>query len=247
MDDYGAWAAVFLAIAAGGFLKGATGAGAPVVGVPVLVLLFDVQMAVAIMAVPNLVSNLWQGWQHRARALPARFTWRFALIAGVGAFVGSVMLASLPPDALLIGVALAVFAYIGFRLAMPDWILGLTPAIRLTPPVAAAAGVLQGATGLAAPVILTFFNAMQLARPVFIATISISFGLMALAQIPPLWFFGILTPERAVMSTAAVLPLLLAMPLGAYAARHVPARVFDRMILALLALIALRMLWRALI
>ena len=43
----------FAGIAAGGFLKGATGAGAPVVGVPVLAIVFGVPMAVAIFSVLN--------------------------------------------------------------------------------------------------------------------------------------------------------------------------------------------------
>ena len=43
-------------IAFGGFLKGATGAGAPVVGVPILALVFNVPMAVAVFSVINLLS-----------------------------------------------------------------------------------------------------------------------------------------------------------------------------------------------
>ena len=53
-------AALFLAFALGGIVKGATGAGAPVVAIPVIAIFFDVQLAVIIMAVPNLISNLLQ-------------------------------------------------------------------------------------------------------------------------------------------------------------------------------------------
>ncbi len=246
MEHASELAAIFLALAAGGFLKGAVGAGAPVVAIPVLVLFFDVPFAVAIMVIPNLCSNLYQGWQHRAKALPRDFTWIFGLVTAGGAIAGSIVLASVSPDLLLIGVAAAVFAYIAFRLARPDWILSQPAARRILWPVGAVSGLLQGATGISAPVILTYFNSMRLGRETFIATISVSFALMSLVQIPMLWAYGILDGTRTLYGLLAVLPLLGAMPLGAWASRHIPARQFDRLILALLALIAVRMLWKAL-
>ena len=45
----------------GGILKGATGAGAPIIAIPILTFLFDVPTAVASFTLPNLLSNLWQG------------------------------------------------------------------------------------------------------------------------------------------------------------------------------------------
>ena len=45
----------FLSLGLGGILKGATGAGAPLVAVPALALLFDVPTAIAIFSLPNLL------------------------------------------------------------------------------------------------------------------------------------------------------------------------------------------------
>ena len=56
--DFFSFAAIFLAFALGGILKGATGAGTPVIAIPVLTIFFDVQLAVIIMVMPNLISNL---------------------------------------------------------------------------------------------------------------------------------------------------------------------------------------------
>ena len=63
---------------------------------------------------------------------------------------------------------------------------------------------------------------------------------MAAAQIPLLLAWGVLTPIRAVLSAGALVPLLAAMPLGAALARRMSRAVFDRIILGLLTLIALR-------
>jgi uncharacterized membrane protein YfcA len=51
-------ALIALALALGGILKGATGAGAPHLAVPVLVVLRDVQFAVAVFVMPNIIPYL---------------------------------------------------------------------------------------------------------------------------------------------------------------------------------------------
>lgn len=234
------------AVALGGLLKGATGAGAPVVGVPILAMLFDVPTAVAIFVIPNLFSNIWQGWQYRASQVSRRFTWGFALAGGAGAGLGSVMLATLPQQALMGGLAAVVLMYIGFRLLRPDWKLASGAADRLVMPVGFVGGVMQGAGGISAPVSVTFLNAIRLDRAAFIATISVFFMIMSVVQIPLLASFGILTPHRAALSLAAMVPLFLAMPVGARLTRHVSKATFDRMILVLLTVIALKLVWDAL-
>lgn len=230
-----------LGLALGGVLKGAVGAGAPLLAVPILSMLYDVPLAVAIFTLPNLMSNTWQSWHFRAHQVTPGLTWGFALAGAAGAAVGSAMLVGLPSDLLLLGVAGAVFLYIGFRLARPHWALDLALATRLAAPAGFAGGILQGVVGISAPASLAFLNAIRMEREAFIATISIFFVAMSLVQIPLLSAWGVLTPSRALLSAAAILPLVAAMPLGAWLAKRLSREVFDRVILAILAVIALRL------
>ncbi len=154
--DPASLALAFVGIALGGFLKGATGAGAPVVGVPVLAIVFDVPMAVAIFSVLNLCTNIWQSWAFRSEVTELRFVWIFALMGAIGAIVGSVLLASLPVPLLMASLAGVVFAYIGLRLARPNWVLSRARGRQLGPYVGFVGGVMQGAGGLSAPVSITF-------------------------------------------------------------------------------------------
>ncbi len=234
-----------LALAAGGVLKGAIGAGSPVIAVPILALTHDVPFAVAIFTLPNLLSNLWQGWAYHGSGISPRFTWTFALAGAAGAFLGSLLLAWLPGESLMAGVALVVFVYIAVRLARPHWVLSRAAAGRFAAVAGLVGGVMQGAGGISAPVSVTFLNAMKLERAAFIATISVFFAAMSVVQIPTLWGLGILTPERLVLSLLAAIPLFAAIPVGAWLARHVSREKFDRIILGLLAVIALRLLWAA--
>lgn len=235
-----------LGLALGGVLKGATGAGAPIVAVPLLAMLYDVPLAVALFTLPNLFSNIWQGWRFRAHQVGPALTWGFALAGAAGAGLGSFMLVSLSSDLLLLCVAGAVFLYIAFRLARPHWVLDLAIATRLAGPVGFAGGVLQGAAGISAPVSITFLNAARLERPAFIATIAVFFTAMAVVQIPLLMVWDVLTPLRLLLSALAILPLIAAMPLGAFLARRLSKVFFDRLILVLLAVIAARLVLSAL-
>lgn len=229
-------------IVIGGVVKGATGAGAPIVAVPMLALAFDVPTAVTIFTIPNLISNIWQARQYRAHHLSGRFTLTFVIASFIGAGLGTVMLVSLPAQVLTTGVALGCIAYIAFRLARPDWRLSRTAADRAVAPTGVAAGILQGAIGVSAPISVTFLSAMRLERPVFIATISVVFVAMSVAQIPLMAGVGLMTPTRIFLGLGALVLILITMPMGAALARRWSSTVFNNIILVMLAVIAVQLL-----
>ncbi|MEM9049253.1 MAG: sulfite exporter TauE/SafE family protein [Pseudomonadota bacterium] len=233
---------IVLALGLGGILKGATGAGAPVVAVPIIALIYDVPTAVTVLMAPNLLSNVWQGWSHRAHLLQPGFVARFAGGGAVGAVLGTWMLASFSSSLLTTLTGIVVWLYIALRLARPGWRLGAAAAGSLALPVGVVAGALQGAAGVSAPVSMGFLNAMRLERAAFVATISVFFMAMTLVQIPALVLAGLMGWERMALSLAAMVPILLCMPLGAWLARRLSAAFFDRVILALLGLIGLRLI-----
>lgn len=230
----------------GGFLKGATGAGAPIVGVPILAMIFGVPMAVAIFSVLNLVSNLWHAWAYRAHRKPGAFVPSFALSGAVGVVAGSFLLASLPTETLMGTLGAIVLGYIALRLARPDWVLSRETGERLAALSGLSGGLMQGAGGISAPISVTYLNAMRLSRDEFIGTISVFFIAMSATQVPTLVALDIITRESLLLCLAAAVPLFSAIPLGEWAARHFSRMVFDRIILGILGVIALRLIWTAL-
>ena len=229
----------------GGTLKGATGAGAPVIAVPVMAAFFDVRIAVMLMAAPNLVTNTWQCRAYWRHVQNRRFAIRFALAGGAGAIVGTVLLAVMPIRALTIIVAAAVMAYVGLRLIQPEFRLEARTSDRLAVPVGTLGGILQGAGGISAPFSISFLNAMRLERKAFIGTVSVYFIAMAVTQLPTLFATGLMTPGLLALSALALIPLVLFMPVGAWAARWLTPQGFDRLTLILLFLLALRLLYVA--
>lgn len=242
LDDPVAVGAILAALVLGGILKGALGMGSPVIAVPVMASFFDVRLAVVIMVLPNLITNLSQLWKYRAHHLSDGFGVRYALAGAFGALIGTFLLAALSAAVLSNMVALAVIAYIVLRLLRPDFHLGKTWAHRLVGPIGIMAGALQGAAGISAPISVSFLNAMRLPRQVFIPTISLFFAAMTLAQIPMQIWLGLMTPQLALIGIGAVVPLLVFMPVGVWMARAISAQTFDRIVLVFLALLALKLI-----
>ena len=229
-----------------GVLKGATGAGAPIIAIPTLATVFDVPIAVTVMAAPNFVTNAWQAWGYRDARPPRVMTLRLVLGAMVGTAIGTLGLVGLPQQGLMLLLAACVAAYVGFRLARPRWGLGAGPAQRLSGPVGLVSGLLQGAAGLSAPVSITFLNAVRLERAAFIAVASLFFAAMSVTQVPALAAVGLLTPATLGGSLVAVTLVLGGMPLGRLLARRVSAAAFDRLILGLLVAVAVKLVIDAL-
>lgn len=236
-----------LAFAIGGVLKGATGAGAPIVAVPVLAIFYDVQTAVALFVMPNIVSNLIQFVQYRHANEQPGFTLKFALAGALGAAFGTFLLAFMSSRFLVLAVGLVIFAYIAFRLFRPDWKLDQPLAEKLVGPFGGLAGILQGAAGISAPVSVTFLNAMRMDRTQFIVTISVFFLAMGLVQLPLQVWFQIMNVERFIQSCIALLPLTLFLPVGAAIGKTLSPALFDKMVLVILAILGCKMLFDSLL
>lgn len=236
---------VFVSLTVGGVLKGATGAGAPILAIPALAAFHDVRFAIVVMTVPNLVTNLLQVWQNRQHHLRLDFLVPFLAAASAGVLVGTWILAGLDSRTLSLFVALAVLCYLALRLLKSSWQLDMAHARWLAAPFGFVSGVVQGSAGISAPVSLSFINAMQLERRIFMNTVSLLFVTFVSVQLPALALAGILTSTELMLSCLALLPLLLGMPIGAFISRHVSRQTFDRLIMLLLAGLALRMLWAA--
>jgi len=235
--------AILIAFALGGILKGATGAGAPIVTIPVIAAFYDVRVAVIIMVIPNLLTNIGQIYQFRKTILPSFFTVSFAIGGGIGAFVGTILLANLSIKILTLSVAFIVIIYIFLKLIVPSWKLIYKKATKLVFILGAAGGVLQGTAGLSAPISITFLNAMKLERNQFIPTISVYFGVMSIFQMPTLYYYDFLNFEIIIASLVSTIVLLSFMPIGSWIAKSVSKEKFDKITLILLAFIAVRIIY----
>ncbi|HEV7372021.1 sulfite exporter TauE/SafE family protein [Arenibaculum sp.] len=238
-------ALIGLALGAGAMVKGATGMGLPIIAMPMLATAFGVPHAIAVLTVPLIVTNAWQVWQHRSHARGASFLKRL-LAAGIfGIGIGTWLLTAVPERSLSLVLGLLVVAYVGLQVLHTDFRLSGDAGRGLAPVAGAAAGMLQGATGISSPIGVTFIHALRLEREAHIFAVSAMFLLFSLTQLPALAVAGIMSWPRFVEGLIALVPVLALMPLGAWVGRALSRRTFDVIILGLLVILAVELIWKS--
>lgn len=231
-----------LALGAGGLVKGATGAGLPLIALPVLAAFLGVAHAVAIISLPVLVTNVWQTAQLRDELSKLKFLPPMLIAGAAGVAIGVWALTMVPDRGLSAILGMLLFAYIALRFGKPEFRIGEAAAVALAWPAGFVAGILQGATGISAPVGLTFIHALRLERRAHVAAVSTMFLVLVALQVPALAVAGILDRERFIQSALAILPAVAAMPVGTYFSSRLSQTAFDRVILTLLGVIGIELL-----
>ncbi len=189
------------------------------------------------MVIPNVITNIHQLYKYRKSILPMFLTFSFAFGGGLGAFFGTIFLANLSLDILTIAVGCIVLIYILFKIFVPNWHLIIEKSKSLFLPFGILGGILQGASGISAPVSITFLNSMKLSRETFISTISVYFIMMSFFQAPGLIYYKFMNYNIILTSFICTVILLLTMPIGARLAKSLSVKTFDRLILILLVVI----------
>lgn len=241
--DLSSYLVMGLALAAGAIVKGATGMGLPLIALPVLTAAFGLQHAVGLMVIPLIVTNAWQVWRFRREAGSGAmgFLPRFLAAGVAGILIGTWALTTLPERLLVLGLGLMLLAYVALKLFNPHIGLPAPAARRFGPLAGAGGGMLQGATGVSAPIGVTFIHAMNLGRDPHVFAVSAMFLTYAVSQLPALWLLGVMQPEWLLQGVLALVPILIFMPLGQAISGRLSRKAFDWLILVFLGGIGLKM------
>jgi len=236
---------ILLALALGGLVKGVTGLGLPLVTVPVLAGFLGVERAVLIMIIPAIVLNAYQVVSHRdqLRALPE--WWRLMLAGVPGAAFGATVLHLASERFLATMLGVWLLAYLGFRILHPRFALGLPARRRWSPVAGALAGALQAATGISAPIVAAYADALGLSPRAYVFAVCAPFGAFAVTHLMLVSSAGLYTADILTQSLLAVLPALAAIPVGARLRHLISATSFDLVVRLMLVVMSLRLFYRA--
>ena len=231
---------MIVAFALGGLVKGATGAGSPVIAIPVLTVFFDAKLAVAIMAVPNLFSNLVQIKQFRRSVENLTFSLKLSAFGTLGCLGGTLffILTSTRIIELLVAIITVLYVILSFKKNSKK--LSQQFAKKMIPPIGLLGGFVQGTCGVSAPIALAFLNAIGMKRAEFIFTISCFFGAMAAIQIVSLSFFNFMTWQLFLLGLLSLAPIFLGMSLGDRLTKKISSQSFEKLILVFLILLSLQ-------
>lgn len=244
--DTGAVLVILVAVVIGSLVKGATGTGLPTVAIPVMAGFLGVEAAVVIMAVPTVVTNSWLLWVQRGQAGATRDLVPMIVAGALGVVAGAWLLTAVRADLLSLGLAALILGYVTLSLTRPR--VAFPPHVTryVSPPVGLLGGLLQGSTGIAGPAVATYLHGFGLPPGAYVFSLAAQFQLFGLVSAVSYLWFGLYTPERLVGSLLVLVPMMIAMPIGVRIGRRLPRHVFDRFVLAVLALMGVRLIIGAL-
>lgn len=241
------FALVLAVIAVAYVVKGVAGMGGPLVAVPFIAAFTSVEYAVVVLSLANMVSNGWLLWEHRAGARGTGFVMiPFLTVGTVAVIAGTWILTEIDDRILSVVIALVIAFYIWRHLADPQFGLDRKTARRVAAPMGLLGGGLLGATGTAGPLIATFLHSIRLNRSSFIHMMSITFTVFGMVQLVTLVVLGAFTPERTTQALWAIVPVAAMTVLGIRIGRLIKQKTFERVVLILLAIAAIRLISSAL-
>lgn len=221
----------------GGLVKGTIGMGMKVVVLGLLVTIVSLPVAIALIIVPALTSNIWQIFDGPPLRETLRRTWSLFLVFCIGIWVGTEILVVSDPVVItiILGALLslyALYALLAPRLPSPGrhepW---------MSPAFGGLTGVFGGMTGSDVIPGVPYLQSLGLPRDMLIQAMGILFLLGSAVIAVAFAAQGLLTVEIGAASALGALPTLGGYWFGAKIRRRLPEAMFRKVFLA--ALLAL--------
>src|SRR5262245_31353844 len=226
------WALASLCIFVAAFIRGFTGFGLAVVGVPLLSLFFAPAeivpsiMVLAIIAGLQLIPKIWH-----------RVDWKLLLPTVIGTAIGTPLgtwlLAGVSANAMrvLIGVAVLAASFavqLGFKFAK-------RPHASVSAGFGAIAGLTGGAAAMPGPSVIFLFLAVPIAHEAGRATLILFFQVSAAMSAVSAWIGGLMSLHALILGALLVPAMLVGNWLGDRVFDKASAKAYRRAVVLLLA------------
>ena len=230
-----------------GFVKGVIGMGLPTVAIGLLGLMVTPAQAAAILVVPSLATNVWQGLAGSELRALLRRLWPMFIGICIGTFIGALMLPRGNGEQATrwLGMVLAAYA-----------VLGLFKVHFFVPPraegwiglmVGVATGVISVATGVFAIPGVPYIQALRFERDRLVQALGLSFTVSTVALALALYHAGEIRLSLAWPALLALAAALVGMPFGQLVRGRIPPETFRLCFFVALLVLGTRLALRGLI
>lgn len=229
-----------------GGVKGVLGLGLPLTSVALMSTFMDLRVAVPLLVVPVVVTNVWQALRGDELVVLLRRFWLLFAGSCIGVWFGTVALFRVDPAFLIttLGVVVCAFTAVNLfalRLTVPP---GSAPV--LSPAVGLFSGVLSGSTGsLGLPVVI-YFQALGLPKDTFVQAIGLQFLITAAVWIAALADQDALHASGLAVSAIAVVPAAAGMVAGQWLRERLSQERFRTGLYVFLFIIGLNLIRKGL-
>ena len=221
---------------AAGMTKGVLGIGLPIIAVPLLSAVVPLPSAVALLAIPIVVTNLAQAVAGEPLLVVLRRLRPILLGMVAGVFIGVTLLTGLSPQTLkpLIGTVLILIAVL--MLLSPKLVCPAGWERLLSPTVGFFGGILGGLAGQAGPLVFIYLLSQRITGDRFVQHSSMYLVIASIVLTLALGRAGAIGWAGAGLSLLCTLPILLGMRFGAGLRNKLPDALFRKMVLAVVIL-----------
>jgi uncharacterized membrane protein YfcA len=228
-----------------GTVKGVVGAGLPTFSLPILALGLGLKDGIALIVIPAIVTNIWQGLVGGQLLAITRRLGTFLIATVIGTWAGAVILAG--ADALLLSGVLGIFLFLYsiFSLATPQIPAPGRAEKYLSPVMGGATGVMLGMIGSFFVPGVLYLQALGMNRDQLVQALGIAFTLGSLALGIGLAGNGLFTVSHAGLSALGIVPALIGMAAGQRLRRRLSEHRFRQALFGALLIIAVFLALRA--
>lgn len=236
----------FGALCMGGMAKGITGIGLPIISIAILVNFLPPSLSIAVVVMPIVVTNLWQAVTSKNFMAPVKRFWP-TIICFVGfLIIGAQLLTRLDTHYLfgVLGASLLIFS--ASNLVRPR-----AEAIRpsterwLGPLAGVAGGLLGGISTIWGPPLMMFLMSLHLKKDDWVRSVGLIWFMGSIPLALSYWANGMLNAQSFPLSLAACVPGMIGILVGEKIRGWINQDTFRKVMLALLFLIGLNLLRRA--
>jgi uncharacterized protein len=228
------------------FVKGATGLGFPLIATPTIALLLDIRTAVTVLILPNLFMDSAQVIRD---GMPYEVFRRFSsliLPTIIGVFLGTLALVNTPLWILNFCLGVMVILFVLSNLLKFDFTISLRREKVLSPIFGFLSGFLNGLTNAAGPTLAIYLYSLKLDKRTFVKSLATVFVITKLSQLVAISTWNLFNWDTIILSIQVLLFTLAGFYAGIKAQDRVNQKNFNRGLLALLCVIGVLLLLRAL-
>lgn len=189
-------------------IKGLTGIGFSTSCLPIMALRLDLTVAIPLVIIPSIVSNLAVMLQAGCFGSAVKRFWPLYLASIPGLLAGVALLVAIRADAAKAVLGLVLMAYAIWALGNKSFALSEERERQLRVPVGLCTGFVNGLTGSQVMPVLPYLLSLPLDKKAFVQAINISFTLSSLILLLAMNQRGFLSAPTLLMAVAGLVPVL---------------------------------------
>jgi uncharacterized protein len=217
-----------------GVIKGTTGLGYSSCALPFLVPALGIKMAISILIIPVLASNIQVvvTTGHLPETLRRFMLLYAAMIPGIA--VGLFALNALDARVSSACLGLIIMTYALFAILRPPWKLTAFAERYLQIPVGVMNGFVTGLTGSQVMPLFPFIMSLELDANRLVQAVNVAVTLGTTILAIGLFAIGAATKVTIILSTIAVIPAIVGVSLGSHIRQFIPGQYFRLIVLSVL-------------